>query len=110
MLIFGKTGSGKSYFEKLSMIRSKVADPDTLIYAIDPLGENGELFEKMGGINIRVWDPEQKTVINPLDPQLGDNVHERVKMFIANISTLFEMQPEEKALLDVTLFKLLSMC
>ncbi len=104
MLIFGKTGSGKSYFSKLTMIRSKMADPDILIYAIDPLGENGELFEAMGGKSIKMWGGEE--VINPLDPRLGDTIEERVNNVIANLSTLFDIREEEASLLDIVLHKL----
>ena len=107
MLIFGKTGSGKSYFEKLTMVRSRMTDPDILIYAIDPLGENGNLFEAMGGKSIRLWNPTgEGAVLNPLDPRLGENIHERVDGVIATLSTLFNMTDEEAALMDVVLTKL----
>lgn len=107
MLVFGKTGSGKSYFEKLTMVRSKMNDPDILIYAIDPLGENGSLFEAMGGKSIRLWNPTgEGHILNPLDPRLGNSIHERVDGFIASLSTLFDMTDEESSLMDVVLTKL----
>ncbi len=107
MLIFGKTGSGKSYFEKLTMVRSKMNDPEVLIYAIDPLGENGSLFEAMGGKSIRLWNPTgEGAILNPLDQRLGETIHERVDGVIATLSTLFNMTDEEAALMDVVLTKL----
>ncbi|GEM_PF-6796309 len=109
MLIFGKTGSGKSYFEKLTMVRSKMNDPGMLIYAIDPLGENGALFRAMGGKSIRMWNPTgEGAILNPLDPRLGEEIHERVDGVIATLSTLFNITDEEAALLDVVLTRMFS--
>lgn len=104
MLIFGKTGGGKSYFEKLTMVRSKMVNPQVLIYAIDPLGENGSLFKAMGGKSIKVWNG--KEVINPLDPRLGEDVSERTNSIIAMLSTMFNIVDEERALLNIVLTRL----
>ena len=104
MLIFGKTGGGKSYFEKLTMVRSKMVNPQVLIYAIDPLGENGRLFEAMEGKSIKVWNGEE--VINPLDRRLGEDVSERANSIVAMLSTMFNIMDEERALLNIVLTRL----
>ncbi len=107
MLIFGKTGSGKSYFEKLTMVRSKMNDPEVIIYAIDPLGENGGLFRAMGGKSVKMWNVSgEGYIINPLDPRLGESIHERVDGVVATLSTLFNMSDEEASLLDVVLTRM----
>ena len=107
MLVFGQTGSGKSYFSKLTMVRSRIANPDILIYSIDPLGEYGKLVEEMGGLNVKLWNPaEEGAVINPLDKVMGSNTQERVKNFIALLTTIFDVNREEKVFVDSVLYKL----
>ncbi len=107
MMVFGATGSGKSYFSKLLAVRSRIANPQVRIYAIDPLGEYGELFEEMGGVNVDLWNPYGVgEVINPLDPRLGKDVHEMVGNTIRLFTTLFEISREEKIFLDSVLHKL----
>lgn len=107
IMIFGQTGSGKSYFSKLLAVRSRIANPDIMIYAIDPLGEYGELFEAMGGISINLWNPNgEGDILNPLDPRLGRDIHERVNNFLRLISTIFEITREEKVFLDSVLHRL----
>ena len=105
MLVFGKTGSGKSYFEKLTMLRSYNTNPRTIIYAIDPLDENFGLFKSLGGVNIDMW--QSREIINPLDLKytLGD-VHAKVRDLIGALDSIFDFTAEEKALLDVTLTRL----
>ena len=103
MLIFGKTGSGKSYFEKLTILRAYNVNPDLMIYAIDPLSENAGVFKALGGININLW--QGKHVINPLELR-GEEVANKVRSVIAMLETLFQMNGEEMALLDVILNQL----
>ena len=103
MLVFGKTGSGKSYFEKLTILRAYNVNPDVMIYAIDPLSENAGTFKALGGININLW--QGKHVINPLELR-GEEIPNKVRSVIAMLETLFQMNGEEMALLDVVLNEL----
>ena len=106
-LIFGKTGSGKSYFAKLSMVRSSIANPDILIYSLDPMGEYRRLVEAMGGLNVKLWNPSGVgSIINPLDPRINENEFTRVKNIVALFSTIFELTAEEMVFLDGVLHKL----
>ena len=107
MMVFGQTGSGKSFFTKLTMVRSRIANPKVMIYVIDPLGEYGELMEAMGGLNVDLWNPDSEgPILNPLDRAMGENDHERVKNLISLFTTVFEMSREEKVFLDSVLHRL----
>lgn len=62
--ILGSTGSGKSYFAKLEMLRWAYHGVPAMV--LDPSGEYRRVCEALGGANIDIsLDSEQ--VINPLD-------------------------------------------
>ncbi len=106
MMVFGQTGSGKSFFTKLTMVRSKIANPEVMIYVIDPLGEYGELMEAMGGLNINLWNPSgEGAILNPLDRAMGRDDHERAKNAISLFTTIFDTTREEKIFLDSVLHR-----
>ena len=103
MLVFGKTGSGKSYFEKLSILRTFNVNPRIIIYGVDPLSENAGVFRQIGGVNVKLW--QGKRVINPLD-RLGEKEATKIREVISMLEGLFDITSEERALLDVILAKL----
>lgn len=76
--IFGRAGSGKSYFVSLLTMRSALKGVNTAI--IDPEGEYSAITKDMGGINISIY-PGSKAMINPFEvtpESLYDEDNEKV--------------------------------
>jgi len=63
-VVFGKSGSGKSYMVKLEVIRSMMFDTEVII--IDPENEYEALTQSLGGEYIQ-FEFGGKTKINPFD-------------------------------------------
>jgi type IV secretory pathway VirB4 component len=62
--ILGATGSGKSFFAKLEMLRWSYLGVPTIV--LDPSGEYQQLTHALGGSNINI-NLDSHEVINPLD-------------------------------------------
>jgi len=62
--IFGATGSGKSFFAKLEMLRWNYLGVPVMV--LDPSGEYRRVCEGVGGANIEI-SLDSAQVINPLD-------------------------------------------
>lgn len=71
MSVFGRAGSGKSYFTSLLIMRSALQDIHSAI--IDPEGEYGQIATAMGGINIEI-SPQSKAKINVFDVEAAEEV------------------------------------
>jgi len=105
MVVFGKSGSGKSYFSKLDILRSLMRGVDAIV--IDPENEYKRLAEAVGGsfINISLASPQH---INPLDlplPREDENPEDVLRSNIINLVGLMRimlggMTPEEDAIMD----------
>lgn len=66
MFVLGVSGSGKSTFLATNMFR-KYMNGERVI-AIDPKGDYGEIFERLGGERIKIQlDGSNKVIINPFD-------------------------------------------
>lgn len=74
--VFGKTGGGKSYFLKKTLMQS-ACEPNRKIFVLDPDNEYGWLCKNLSGNQIDVGGVG-KGIINPLQvfPSLRDNVDE----------------------------------
>ncbi len=104
-VIFAKSGSGKSYFTKLEILRSLMFDVDVII--IDPEREYEFLAEAVGGryFNISLTSEHH---INPFDlPFVRDDESPQdvLRSHIINLVGLFRimlggMTPEEDAIMD----------
>ena len=59
MVIMGRTGSGKTYFEEVELQRFALACPEVNVYAVDPKndGDYASLFEYLGG-SVKTLDPD----------------------------------------------------
>lgn len=70
-LIFGGSGSGKSFTAKLEMIAVLLRDTKSRVYIIDPDGEYTPMVEAFGGqvVNLAFGS---KTYLNPLDLNMDD--------------------------------------
>lgn len=105
MVIFGKSGGGKSYAVKLEILRSLMFN--TQVFIIDPENEYKFLSDTVGGtsIKISIASPHH---INPFDlpkPLPDESPPDVLRSHIINLSGLFRLMlgtlsPEEDAILD----------
>jgi conjugal transfer ATP-binding protein TraC len=108
MVIFAKSGAGKSYFAKLDIIRSLMMGIDVLV--IDPENEYERLARALGGsfFRIAVGSPDR---INPFDiPPVGENespaevLRSHILQLIGLLKVMLgELTPEEEVILDQAL-------
>jgi len=105
MVVFAKSGSGKSYATKLQILRSLMVGVDVLV--IDPENEYQNLADSIGGSYFKI-SLTSKNHINPFDipiiPQ-GEEPADVFKSHILNLTGLVklmlgEITAEEEALLD----------
>jgi len=107
-VVFGISGSGKSYFTKLDILRSLMQGVDVIV--IDPENEYKRLSEAVGGsfIEISLASPQH---INPLDlplPREDERPEDVLRSNIINLVGLMRimlggMTPEEDAMMDKAL-------
>ena len=104
-VIFAKSGSGKSYFTKLEILRSMMLGVDTIV--IDPENEYQFLAETVGGSFFKISLTSEHH-INPFDlPPVGKNENPG-DVLRSNIITLMgllkvmlgDITPEEESILD----------
>lgn len=104
-VVFGKSGSGKSYFVKLEILRYLMMGAEVII--IDPENEYQWLAEAVGGsfFNISLSSPHH---INPFDlpvPREDENPANILRSNIINLVGLMRIMlggltPEEDAIMD----------
>ncbi len=104
-IVFAKSGSGKSYFTKLEILRTLMFDTEVII--IDPEREYEFLAESVGGryFNISLVGDHH---INPFDlphPTEDESPSEILRSNIVNLVGLFRVMlggltPEEDAIID----------
>lgn len=104
-IVFAKSGSGKSYFTKLEILRTLMFDTEVII--IDPEREYEFLAESVGG---RYFDISLvgEHHINPFDlphPTQDESPSEVLRANIVNLVGLFRVMlggltPEEDAIID----------
>ncbi|MBN2585060.1 ATP-binding protein [Patescibacteria group bacterium] len=105
MVVFSKSGGGKSYAVKLEIMRSLMLGTD--VFVIDPENEYEALSRAVGGSYLSVSLNSDKR-INPFDlPDLGPNADGEKNLRGAIIALLGlmnlmlgELTPEEDALMD----------
>lgn len=105
MVVFGTSGSGKSYFVKLDILRSLMQGVEVIV--IDPENEYKRLAEAVGGsfIDVSLSSPHH---INPFDlplPREEENPEEILRSNVINLVGLMRIMlgtttPEEDAILD----------
>jgi len=104
-VVFGKSGSGKSYFVKLEILRSLMEGIDVIV--IDPENEYKMLADAVGGsfINISLASPNH---INPFDlptPREDERPEDVLRSNVINLVGLMRIMlggltPEEDAIMD----------
>jgi conjugal transfer ATP-binding protein TraC len=105
MVVFAKSGAGKSYMVKLEVLRHMMIGTDIII--IDPENEYKHLCETVGGTFIKI-SLNSTNHLNPFDlPKLqeGDNPGDILKNNIADLIGLVHLMvggvtPEEDSILD----------
>ncbi|MCL5006564.1 MAG: ATP-binding protein [Patescibacteria group bacterium] len=105
MVIFAKSGSGKSYATKLEVIRSLMLGTDYII--IDPENEYEALCQALGGTYIKI-SLNSESHINPFDIPIvpeDEEAGEVLRSHIVNLTGLLKLMlgkvtDEEEALLD----------
>lgn len=104
LTVFGKAGSGKTFFVSLLTLRSVLKGIRTVI--IDAEGEYGKLTRAVGGSNI-VIAPDSPTRINPFDleeEELESGLKEvRIKDKVSDVLNLIAvmaggLSPEQKSI------------
>lgn len=104
-VVFGKSGSGKSYYVKLQILRSLMQETNVIV--IDPENEYKRLCEAVGGsfINVSLSSPQH---INPFDlpaPRENEDPQDVLRSNIINLVGLMRIMlggltPEEDAIMD----------
>ncbi len=104
-VVFGKSGSGKSYGVKLEILRSLIFGVQTIV--IDPEDEYRYLAETVGGSNIKI-SINSDNHINPFDlpvPKEDETSIDVFRSHILNLTGLLrlmlgDLTPEESSILD----------
>jgi len=104
-VLFGKTGSGKSYMVKLGILRYLMSGVDTIV--LDPENEYKHLSDAVGGAfyNISLASPSH---INPFDlplPREDEKPEDVLRSNVINLVGLLRIMlggltPEEDAIID----------
>lgn len=105
MVVFAKSGSGKSYFVKLESLRYLMLGVDVII--IDPENEYRFLSEAVGGTFINI-SLSSSSHINPFDlpqPRDDENPEDILRSNVINLVGMFRvmlqgLSPEEDSLID----------
>jgi len=105
MVVFGKSGGGKSYTCKLEILRSLMTG--TQVFVIDPENEFKYLSDTVGGttVNISISSDDH---INPFDlprPQTDESPGDVLRSHVLNLTGLLRLMlgaltPEEESILD----------
>lgn len=108
MVVFAKSGSGKSYFVKLEALRTLMLGCEIII--IDPENEYKTMAEAIGGEYIAL-DFNSPSKINPFDlSQVYEEGEDELGLKILTIHSMMkvmlgEMNPSEEAALDRALLE-----
>lgn len=105
MVVFGKSGGGKSYAVKLEILRSLMFG--TQVFVIDPENEYKFLSDTVGGTSIKISISSDQH-INPFDlpaPLPDESPADVLRSHVLNLLGLFKIMlgaltPEEEAILD----------
>ena len=102
-LIFGQSGSGKSYAAKLELMRYYMLNPELQVFIIDPMNEFSALTEALGGQVVNVGP--NGDAINPMDIDGGGNLNGKVGRLKILFGMLFDLNQDEKSVLDTALLE-----
>lgn len=102
-LIFGQTGSGKSYAAKLELMRHYMLNGKLQVFIIDPMNEFGALTEALGGQVVNVGPGGD--AINPMDMDSTGTINEKIERLKILFKTMFDLSQDENSVLDTALLE-----
>ncbi len=100
-VIFAKSGAGKSFFAKISIIRMLSKGINVIV--IDPEGEYKNIAKNMKGKYIKITH-NSKYHINPFDRSKNETIEEKIqfiKGFLKRSVSIYNGNDLDKALLEV---------
>lgn len=106
-LIFGESGSGKSFMAKAEMLQTLLREPDAQIYIIDPEKEYTPMVQALHGEVINL-SSGSKSFVNPLDMDLeydgeGDPLAMKCDYLVSMIELMYgrgwTMEPSAKSMI-----------
>ncbi len=105
--VFGATGSGKSFFTALTVLRSLWMRPELEVIVLDPLGEFAGLARSLGGAVVGVAEGRGGRW-NPLDPATtgGDRAEKAGRVGLVLRALFPSLLDEEVSALDAALRRL----
>ena len=108
-LIFGFSGSGKSFTAKCEMVSVLLNRPNAQVFVMDPQGEYYPLCDALHGERIRVA-PKSGVYINPLDLDMssdeeeGDPITNKADFLFSMMEIMLgkgrTLEPEHRTILD----------
>lgn len=107
-LIFGESGTGKSFAAKMEMISAILRDSRNVVYVIDPEGEYSKVAQELHGEVINLA-PGSKTFVNPFDMSLDysgddDPIAWKSDYIISMIEIMYgkgrRIEPKERSIID----------
>lgn len=101
-LIFGKSGSGKSFYTKMEMLSVLLRNEKAQVFVIDPEQEYVNLANGMEGQVISL-SPGSKTYINPLDMDIADDETDPVSFKADFVVSMLEIMIGKQQTLDATM-------
>lgn len=100
-LIFGASGSGKSFTAKLEMVSVLLNRKNAQVFVIDPQGEYNKLASQFNGQEIILSPSAPKAFMNPLDLDISEDdelENDPIAMKVDYITSLFKIIRKEQAL------------
>lgn len=108
-LIFGTSGSGKSFTAKTEMANVLLNHPDAQVFVIDPQGEYYPMADALHGSRV-ILSPSSNEYINPLDMDLADTEVNPVAMKSDFITTMIEIMAGSGNTLDPIARSIIDRC
>lgn len=105
-LVFGSSGSGKSFFTKHEILSTRLKDPNARIYIIDPEMEYVPLVKGLGGEVINFSTNEMENFLNPMDITFAGNENPiplKTDYIISMIEIMYnghKIEPRERSIID----------
>lgn len=100
-IIFGESGSGKSFYAKREMTSVRLRDDKNVVYVIDPESEYTDLARAFGG-EVVILSPGSQTFVNPLDMDIDYDGGETdpVSMKVDFVVSMIEIMLGDGRMLD----------
>lgn len=115
-MIFGYSGSGKSFLAKFEMIQTLLVRPDSQVFVIDPQGEYFPLVKALHGSRIELAQGKSN-YINPMDMELTDDPNDetnpiafKTSQILSMIEIMFDASGGEGSLIDPTCKTIIDQC